>query len=120
VGLGREHDSIKLYIGRVREEIKLPEPPATQVVNASIHLFAVLLPLQPSRVQESVLEQLQSFMMDSALQRDPARKVAISVNVATALLGALKVAVRETSLSPGNMRSDSVELLIKELLRVSL
>jgi HEAT repeat-containing protein 5 len=106
-----------LYIGKVKEDMKVPEPPATQVINSSIHLFAVLLPLQPSRVQESVLEQIQSFMMDSSLQKDPARKIAISVNVATALLGALKVAVRETSLPPGNMRSDSVEGLIKDILR---
>jgi HEAT repeat-containing protein 5 len=119
VGIGREHDSLRLYTGRVKELINISEPPATQVVNASIHLFAVLLPLQPSRVQESVLEQLQSFMVDSSLQRDPARKIAMSVNIATALLGALKVAVRETTLSPGNIRSDAVEVLIKDLLRVS-
>jgi HEAT repeat-containing protein 5 len=70
-------------------------------------------------VQESVLEQLKSFLTDSSLQRDPARKMAISVNSATALLGALKVAVKETSLAPGDVRSDAVESLIKEILRVS-
>jgi HEAT repeat-containing protein 5 len=96
----------------------VPEPPATQVVNYAIHLFSILLPLQAARVQESVLEQLRSFLADGSLQRDPARKIAISVNVVTAILGALKVAVRETVLTPGNLRSDPVEVLIKELLRV--
>jgi hypothetical protein len=96
----------------------VPEPPATQVVNYAIHLFSILLPLQAAKVQESVLEQLRSFLADGSLQRDPARKIAISVNVVTAILGALKVAVRETVLAPGNLRSDPVEVLIKELLRV--
>lgn len=57
-------------------------------------------------------------MTDSSLQRDPARKIAISVNVATSLLGALKVAVRETSLPPGNIKGDSVERLMEHLIRV--
>ncbi len=87
-------------------------------MNAAIHLFAILFPLQPSKVQESVLEQLKSFLTDESLHRDPARRMAISVNSAAALLGALKVAVRETSLPPGDVRSDAVEELVKEILRV--
>jgi HEAT repeat-containing protein 5 len=118
IGSGREHDSLRLYQQSVKVTESVPKPPATQVVNYAIHLFSILLPLQAARVQESVLEQLRSFLTDGSLQRDPARKIAISVNVVTALLGALKVAVRETVLAPGNLRSDAVEVLIKELLRV--
>jgi HEAT repeat-containing protein 5 len=44
----------------------------------------------------------------------------MSVNIAMALLGALKVAIKETSLPSGDIRSDPVERLLKELLRVSL
>ena len=118
IGAGREHDSLRLYQHSVKVTDPVPEPPATQVVNYAIHLFSILLPLQAAKVQESVLEQLRSFLADGSLQRDPARKIAISVNVVTAILGALKVAVRETVLAPGNLRSDPVEVLIKELLRV--
>jgi HEAT repeat-containing protein 5 len=44
--------------------------------------------------------------------------MAISVNSATAILGALKVAVKETSLAPGDVRNDAVEELVKEIIRV--
>jgi len=88
------------------------------VVNAAIQLFATALPLQAARIQESLLEQLSSFLADTSLQRDPARKAAITVNVATALFCVLKVAVRETSLPAGNLRSDAVQKILRELLRV--
>ena len=103
----------------MKADTQLPEPPATEVVNAAIHFFAILFPLQPSRIQESILEQLKMFMADSSLQRDPARKEAISVNTAMALLGALKVAVKETSLPSGEMKNETVDSLMKQLLRVS-
>lgn len=93
---------------------------ATQVVNAAIHLFATSLPLQAPRVQESILEQLSSFLSDNNLHRDPARKAAMSVNIASALFSALKVATKETSLTPGDVRSEGVEKATRELLRVSL
>jgi hypothetical protein len=89
-------------------------------VNSAISLFAILIPLQAPKVQESVLAQLGYFLSDNSLQRDPARKVAISVNIATALLGALQVAAKETSLAPGEFRSDHAEKSVKDLLRVGL
>jgi hypothetical protein len=42
------------------------------------------------------------------------------VNIAYALLGALKVAVKETRSAPGNLRADAVEKVMQELLHVSL
>jgi HEAT repeat-containing protein 5 len=89
------------------------------VVNAAIQLFATALPLQPSKIQESLLEQLNSFLSDSNLHRDPARKAAMSVNIATALFTMLKVAVKETNLPSGDLKSEPVEKSIRELLRVS-
>lgn len=53
------------------------------------------------------------------MQRDPARKAAMSVNIGTALFLALKVAVGETALAPGEFRSEGVAKAIRELLRVS-
>src|SRR5256885_2602846 len=56
------------------ENQSLPEPPATEVVNSAINLFAISLPLQPPKVQESILEQIATFLAANSLQRDPGRK----------------------------------------------
>lgn len=97
----------------------LPSPPATEVVNAAIKLFAVSLPLQPAKVQESILEQMATMLSATPLQRDPARKAAMTVNVAVALLITLKVAVKETSSSPGDLTNAAVERIMQNMLRVS-
>lgn len=111
-----EHDAAALYVGAADDE-GLPDPPATEVVNMAIQLFAFVFPLTPTKVQESILEQLVSFLSAGSLQRDPGRKAAIDVNVATALLSTLKVAVKETSASPGDVTNLAVERLLQELIR---
>ena len=98
----------------------MPDPPATEVVNSAINLFAMALPLQNIKVQESMLEQLSTFLAAKSLQRDPGRKAAISVNIALALLGALKVTMSETLATPGDLKSPAVEKCLDELLRVSV
>ena len=125
VGQAREHDSLALYRDRRSENLEDGEgdmPLATQVVDAAIQLFATSLPLQGAKVQESILEQLSSFLSASELSRDPARKAAMSVNIATALFSALKVACKETSLLPGSIHSENgaVEKAMRELLRAFL
>lgn len=114
----REHDSISLYRHSSLHDERLPDPPATEVVNAAIQLFAIALPLHTARIQESIIEQLTSFLEDGSLQRDPARRAAISVNVVTALLSTLKVAVKETSLPHGDLRSDAVQKTMRDLVQV--
>lgn len=47
------------------------------------------------------------------------RKAAMMVNIAYALLGALKVSVKETRSAPGDLKSAAVEKVIQELLHVS-
>ncbi|KAK3062060.1 hypothetical protein LTS18_004910, partial [Coniosporium uncinatum] len=116
VSQAREHDSVSLYVMPLDTPDIPPDPPSTQVVNAAIDLFAISLPSQPPQVQESVLEQLFSFLSSKILERDPARKAAMTVNIATALLGALKVAAKETSLPAGDMKGSAVEKAIQELL----
>ncbi|KAI9673092.1 MAG: hypothetical protein M1829_004406 [Trizodia sp. TS-e1964] len=113
----REHDSVSLYINSTDDMDDLPDPPATEVVNSAISLFAISLPLQPPKVQESILEQIATFLSASSLQRDPARKAAMTVNIAIALLATLKVALKETSSLPGDLRSPGVEKILQELLR---
>ncbi|CAK7198854.1 hypothetical protein SEUCBS139899_001521 [Sporothrix eucalyptigena] len=95
----------------------LPDPPATEVVNLAIQLFAYVFPLTPAKVQESILEQVATFMSAGSLQRDPGRKAAINVNVAVALLSTLKVAVKETQAPAGNITNQKVEQLLQDLVR---
>ncbi|KAK4165348.1 armadillo-type protein [Cladorrhinum sp. PSN259] len=111
-----EHDASLLYIGS-RDAPSLPDPAATEVVNMAIQLFAFVFPLTPPKVQESVLEQVTTFVAAGTLQRDPGRKAAITVNVATSLLSILRVAVKETKSPHGNVTNPAVEKLIQELLR---
>ncbi|KAF2233111.1 HEAT repeat protein-like protein [Viridothelium virens] len=113
----REHDALLLYISE-QSNSREPNPPSTQVVDAGIELFGVSLPLQTPAVQSSVLEQLSSFLSATSLQRDPARKAAITVNIATAFLAALKVAVNDTSFARGDLRSPKVEKKIQDFLRI--
>ena len=102
-----------------QESNELPDPPATEVVNASIALFASALPLQSTKVQEAVLEQLATYLSSPSLQRDPGRKAAVTVNTAMALLGALKVAVGETAAEQGDLRHPTIEKCLQNILRVS-
>ncbi|KAK7936617.1 uncharacterized protein PG986_015055 [Apiospora aurea] len=111
-----EHDAAVLYVGSSDQE-SLPDPPATEVVNMAIQLFAFVFPLTPAKVQESILEQVVTFLSAGALQRDPGRKAAINVNVAAALLSTLRVAVKETSSAPGDVTNLAVEKLLQEIVR---
>ena len=114
----QEHDSVCLYTGHQDKADSLPDPPPTEVVNSAIVLFAIALPLQNSRVQAGVLEQLTTMLSSSSLQRDTGRRAAVTVNIAMALLGALKVAVGETIAEQGDLRHATVERTLEEILRV--
>lgn len=112
-----EHDAAVIYAGDTGQVPSLPDPPATEVVNMAIQLFAFVFPLTPAKVQESVLEQITTFISAGPLQRDPGRKAAINVNVSSALYSTLKVAVRETQSPPGDVTNLAVEKLLQEMMR---
>ena len=112
-----EHDASMLYISDIQGLSVLPDPPSTEVINNAIQLFAFAFPLAPAKVQESVLEQVKTFASAGLLQRDPGRKAAINVNVATAILSSMRVAVRETRSSPGSVSSLAVERLLQDIVR---
>ena len=114
----QEHDSICLYTSSEETIENLPDPPATEVVNSAIVLFATAFPLQSSRVQEGVLAQLATFLTSSSLQRDPGRKAAVAVNTTMALLSALKVTIGETIAERGDLKHPSIEKTIDEMLKV--
>ncbi|KAL8708724.1 MAG: hypothetical protein Q9220_006450 [cf. Caloplaca sp. 1 TL-2023] len=114
---GREHDSVSIHIRDQLLDDQLPDPPATEVISYAIALFAVIFPSQSSRIQEFALEQLMTLLSTSSLQRAPGRKAALTLNIATALLGALKVANGETSAESGDLKHPAVEKSMQSLLR---
>jgi HEAT repeat-containing protein 5 len=112
-----EHDALLLYVNDMSSGVPIPDPPATEVVNVAIQLFAFVFPLTPAKVQESILEQIKTFTSAGSLQRDPGRKAAINVNVAVAVLSTLRVAVKETKSSPGDVTNLAVERLLQDMVR---
>lgn len=110
-----EHDSLSLYLGNAGLETS-PDPPATEVVNVAIKLFAIAFPLTPAKIQESILEQVTTFSSAASLQRDPGRRAAMNVNIATALFSTLKVAVKETQSPSGDLTNPAVEKLMQEMI----
>ncbi|KAF4335397.1 omega-conotoxin-sensitive calcium channel alpha-1 subunit rbB-I [Fusarium beomiforme] len=111
-----EHDASILYIGST-ESPSTPDPPATEVINAAIQLFAFAFPLTPGKVQESILEQIRTFASAGTLIRDPGRKAAINVNLAAAILATMRVAVRETKSPSGDVSNQAVEALLQDIVR---
>lgn len=114
----REHDSVYVEAQDHGVAEELPDPPATEVVNSAISLFATALPLQSPKVQEGVLEQLATCLSSNSLHRNPGRKAAVTTNIALALLSVLKVAVRDTVAEPGDLRHPTVEKYLQETLHV--
>lgn len=112
-----EHDASLLYVGYSEGARSFPGPASTEVVNMAIQLFAFVFPLTPAKVQESILEQVATFLSAGSLERDPGRKAAINVNVAAALMLALKVAAKETQSPAGDVTNLAVERLLQELIR---
>lgn len=112
-----EHDASALYIGSLDLKEARPDPPATEVINTAIQLFAFAFPLTPAKVQESILEQIRTFGSSGSLQRDLARNAAISVNVATAVLATMRVATKETKSPAGDVTNSAVEKLLQDIVR---
>lgn len=112
-----EHDAAMLYIGGTDAAKSNPGPPAAEVTNAAIQLFAFAFPSTPAKVQESILEQIKTFSSAGLLQRDPGRKAAINVNVAAAILYTMRVAVKETTSPAGDITNLAVEKLLQDLVR---
>lgn len=114
-----EHDSLRLYLLDSLESSLEADPPPTQVVNAAIDLFAVVLPLQPQKVQESSLEQL-AVLLSQPYSREPGKKAALRVNIATAILCTVVVANRETRYSSGRLATSSIEKIAADVIQVSI
>ncbi|PYI10768.1 HEAT repeat protein [Aspergillus sclerotiicarbonarius CBS 121057] len=110
-----EHDSLLLYSTR-EEDSSLADPHSTGVVNAAIELFSVAIPLHAPKVQESCVEQIATFLSSTGLQRNPGRKAAMVVNIAVALLHALKVSVKEIGSTAGKL-NPATDKVLQELVQ---
>ncbi|KAK6370179.1 hypothetical protein LTR64_005419 [Lithohypha guttulata] len=111
-----EHDSTSIYCNDSvsgQDESFLPE---TACITLAVQLFAVALPLQPPRVQESCVEQVASALAQP-FQREPGRKFALQINAVTAILGALAVTNGETGYLAGKLAAATTSKSLAELVR---
>jgi hypothetical protein len=106
-----------LYSSRSETDSVLADPHATGVINAAIELFAVAIRLYAPKVQESTMEQIATFLSSQSLQRNPGRKAAMIVNIAVALLHALKVTAKDSGSASGRL-NPVTEKVLQELLQV--
>ncbi|PYH48190.1 AP-1 complex accessory protein LAA1 [Aspergillus saccharolyticus JOP 1030-1] len=110
-----EHDSVLLYASR-QGDCLLADPHATGVVNAAIELFSVAISLHGPKVQESSVEQIATYLVSPGLQRNPGRKAAMNVNVAVALLHALKVSAKGIGPGAGKL-NPATDKVLQELVQ---
>ncbi|EMC96551.1 hypothetical protein BAUCODRAFT_480348 [Baudoinia panamericana UAMH 10762] len=114
IGCAPEYDATSVYAdGQGGDEVF---PAGTEAVNAAIAAFGLSLPLQAPRIQEGMLEQIASSLSAPSLSKDPARKSAITVNVALALKTACNVCNGEVSVTQGSLRSGTTEKTLQSLL----
>jgi len=115
IGNAAEHDATCCYLPDTPDQ-EMPSPPGTEAVNAAISAFSLCLSLQGPRVQESALEQITYSLSANTLQKDPARKAAITVNVALAFMSLCSVAIGEVGAVKGDLRNTATEKGLAALL----
>lgn len=112
-----EHDSTTSYVNMLDDSSDVqPQPPTTEVINTAIGIFALIFPLQSPKIQDSILEQLSTFLSSMAAQKDPAQKAALTANVALAVLIALKVANGEGKYPACTLQSATAEKTLQQML----
>ncbi|KAH9832713.1 HEAT repeat protein [Teratosphaeria destructans] len=119
IGDAPEHDPTCCYLP-ADSSLEEPNPPGTEAVNAAIAAFGLCLPLQAPRVQESALEQITSSLGSASLQKDPARRAAIAVNVALALNTVCNVSIGESGSAKGDLKRDATENALVDLLHTCI
>lgn len=115
-----EYDATCCYLPSGAEIDSFPNSAGTETVNAAIAVLGLSFPLQDPRIQESTLEQISSALNAQILQKDPARRAAIIVNVALALSTACRVATGEVKSIKGDIKRDSTEKALQGLLHMCL
>lgn len=105
-----EHDSAAVYCHSTAIDSEGTFLPESTCVTLAIQLFAIALPLQPPRVQESCLEQVATVLAQP-MQREPGRKFALQINAITGVLCALAVANGETGFHSGKLAPATSKIL---------
>lgn len=115
-----EHDPLVLYTTTV-EGFPLPPPPATAAVDASLEVFAALLPFQKREVQISAFETLLSHSRNPKLDKNPGRRMAIQANACAAILGTLRVAMQSGKWkNVSGFNNERLTMAIRELIKDAL
>ncbi|ANB15018.1 Laa1p [Sugiyamaella lignohabitans] len=87
-------------------------PVATSIVDFSIDLFVTLLPLQLPKVQESILDQLRTYVLAATAtgsqNRKSGRKDAVTVNSIVAVFSALRYSLNGKT-SSGQPRREALK-----------
>lgn len=116
LGEALEHDALLLYCRGLPEQTPDLNGAGTGVVNNAIKLFAITFPLQGPRIQESIIEQLATAVMQP-MQKEPGKKAAIVVNTSMALYYTLQIAAGGTTLPAGKLAVTTVGKSIADLLQ---
>ena len=76
--------------------------------------------MQAPQIQESILEQISSYMLHPLLQKAPARKAAITVNIAVAMLVSLRAAMKIVNAGGTAFSTSAVGKSFQNILHVSI
>ena len=109
-----------LYTDGIFKERRDAPPLATEVIDLAIYLFGLSMPMQAPQIQESILEQISSYMLHPFLQKAPARKAAITVNIAVSMLVSLRAAMKIVSAGGTAFAISAVGKAIQNILHVSV
>ena len=118
VGVAMEHDAVQAYLDQHLRNSGPAQPAATESVNTAIGAFALSFPLQSPKVQSSVLEQLSSFIDSSTTQKEPARRAAVTVNIAAAMSLTAKILHGQTAALSGTFHGASAEKAFQNIVHV--
>ena len=120
IGGAPEFDSTSCYLNGALGENAYTNPAGTEVTNTAICAFGLGLSLQAFSVQDSMLEQIASSITSPLLQKDPARRAAITVNIALALATVCRVATGDVGSTKGEIRSSATEKAVQSLLHTCI
>lgn len=109
-----------LYTDGIFEERHDAPPLTTEVVDLTIYLFGLSMPMQAPQIQESILEQISSYMLHPLLQKAPARRAAITVNIAVAMLVSLRAAMKIVNAGGAAFTTSAVGKALQNILHVSI
>ncbi|ODQ67020.1 hypothetical protein NADFUDRAFT_49472 [Nadsonia fulvescens var. elongata DSM 6958] len=108
-----DHDMAPLLHNHTGE---MPVSPATSIIDLSIELFTIMMPVQISKVQETILEQINAYLA-SCSGKDFLRNQVVVINTVTAIHGCLNYCITSDDMNESwkdhRVLSSYVEILKK-------